>query len=50
MVSGFEKRMLSGMFRLLSVVCAKAGEVAPGAAAPAVDQPMHSPSVSFSAR
>src|SRR6478672_9368123 len=29
MVSGFEKRMLSGMFGLLSVDCAKAGEVAP---------------------
>src|SRR6266567_2089751 len=28
MVSGFEKRMLSGMFGLLSVDCAKAGEVA----------------------
>jgi ABC-type uncharacterized transport system substrate-binding protein len=27
MVSGFEKRMLSGMFGLLSVDCAKAGEV-----------------------
>src|SRR5262249_2057580 len=28
MVSGFEKRMLSGMFGLLSVDCARAGEVA----------------------
>jgi hypothetical protein len=32
MVSGFEKRMLSGMFGLLSVDCAKAGEVAPATA------------------
>jgi hypothetical protein len=32
MVSGFEKRMLSGMFGLLSIDCAKAGEVAPATA------------------
>src|SRR5262249_7352240 len=37
MVSGFERRMLSGMLGLLSVDCAKAEEVAPamGMAAPA---------------
>src|SRR5437868_8251715 len=29
MVSGFEKRMLSGMFSLLSDDCARAGDVAP---------------------
>jgi hypothetical protein len=29
MVSGFEKRMFSGMFALLSVDCAKAGEAVP---------------------
>src|SRR5262249_6519726 len=32
MVSGFEKRMLSGMFGLLSVDCVKAGDVAPATA------------------
>src|SRR5262249_62070499 len=32
MVSGFEKRMLSGMFGLLSVDCPRAGEVAPATA------------------
>jgi hypothetical protein len=29
MVSGFEKRRLSGMLGLLSVDCAKAGEIVP---------------------
>ena len=32
MVSGFEKRMLSGMFGLLSVDCAKVGEIVPATA------------------
>ena len=31
-VSGFEKRMLSGMFGLLSVDCAKVGEIVPATA------------------
>src|SRR5215813_8752522 len=32
MVSGFEKRMLSGIFGLLSVDCAKVGEIVPATA------------------
>jgi hypothetical protein len=41
MVSGFEKRMLSGMFRLLSVDCAKAGKAAPATASVTAPARMH---------
>jgi hypothetical protein len=39
-VSGLEKRMFSGMFGLLSVDCAKAGEVVPATASVTSDDPV----------